>query len=1225
MTPKLKSIYFLPVVLIIILALFILFSGQKVEITNLRVEYTKNPIGIDIVMPRFSWQMNVRGSKRDYSQTAYQLVVTGPEGKVVWDSEKMYDDRSLNINYCGSELKPSTRYDWNVTVWDQDGKATRGNSWFETGILNPDPDLSGWHDADWIGGTDNDLVLYSPYLSVFQFSYKLALDQASGSTRAGFIFGANDSRLMDKNKNIFWMESKKDESYIMLELDISSVDGSMNGLAKFNIYRVGYHPDDSPDKPFKSYTIPRTIIHNNNKYKTHEIFTEAVFGLFTIYINGRDADNLVTRSLDPRTRLPNENLNPAGRGNNSISYPMLAEIGFSAEPGQKASFSGLEIRNYRSPSNILFSEDLSIPASYTGAFAEFTGSDETGIEISGNSYQIDGGKKGSLIIANPSRNSMPMLRTVFTTDNKKIDRARLYITSRGIYEVFINGQRIGDDYFNPGLTQYNLTHMYQTYDVTKNIKPGENAVGALLGEGWWSGNITYSGENWNYFGDRQSLLAKLVLTYSDGTSKIVSTNPESWYYYNDGPMVYSSFFQGEVYDGSKEKSVEGWNEPGYDYSEWKKAVRIPLEGTTCVDETFGQRMGFSPITSYDDMMLIGQIGDNAGIVKELTAISVEEARPGVFVYDMGQNMVGIPEIILNNEKAGSIITLRFAEVLYPDLSQYGENVGMIMLENIRAALAQGMYITRGGREVIRPTFTFHGYRYLEITGIANPLPLDAVKGLVISSVKEITSSYETSNQRVNKLWENIKWSTLGNFLSIPTDCPQRNERMGWGGDILVFARTSTFLTDASQFLNRHLLSMRNTQREDGRFTDVSPMGGGFGGILWGSAGITVTWDSYQQYGDEALLKDHYDAMKKYISFLNRRIDPKANVMNEGHLGDWLSPEGNKNDNTLTWESYFIYNLEVMTRIAEILGKTEDAVMFRKRYDERKAFFNQTYVDPETGKTVKSGFITQRRPAVGDSDEISSMAAGSILDTQISYAVPLALGTFNSENEVHAAKHLANAVMRKNRDDGGKILPEYSLMTGFIGTASISKALSDHGHIDIAYRLLQQTSYPSWLYPVDQGATTIWERLNSYTVEDGFGGNNAMNSFNHYAFGAVGAWMYNYSLGIERDENEPGFKHFILQPNHDPDGKMTFAKGHYDSMYGRIESGWQLDGNNLLYSATVPPNTSATLYLPAISAEEVTEGGKSANNVKGVTFLKFENGKAFYKLRSGTFSFESKIR
>lgn len=1212
------------VLVAVILILLKINSTQKFIITNLKTEYTEQALGIDIENPRFSWQMQVPGDKRGYNQQAYQITVKDQNGQSIWDSGKREDSQSLNIPYEGSPLQAATRYEWTITVWNQEDESAHGSSWFETGLMNSDPGLSAWEGAEWIGGDDEDLVFYAPYLAVFRFNYDLKLDETSGSTRAGFVFGANDSRLMDKNKNILGVECGKDQSYIQFEIDISRVDGSPNGKANFNIYRIGYHPDDQKEIPFKSYTIPLWMINNTNKYDTHRVYTEAVFGLYTIHIDGTDDKHLITTKDPHYKNQPIVNLNPVGSGHNYISFPMIAEIGFYAARGQKASFSNLQIKNYRSPSNILFSENLSDPSSYSGIFSEFTDPEEN-LTIRDQSYLIQGNDNEVLIIADPSKNSMPMLRTEFETSGKKIQSARLYVTSRGIYEMFLNGEKVGNDYFNPGLTQYNKTHMYQTYDVTKQIKKGTNALGALLGEGWWSGNITYSGENWNYFGDRQSLLAKLVINYSDGDKTTIVTQPEKWKYYNDGPIVYSSFFQGEVYDAGKADAVKGWNEGDFNDSSWKMAAKSDLGGTTCVDESFGKKMGFAPISSYKNLKLTGQMGENASVLKELTAINMEEVRPGVYVYDMGQNMVGIPSVEINQGKAGDTITLRYAEVTYPDLPESEDQVGMIMLENIRSALAQDKFILKDAKATIQPTFTFHGYRFLEITGIKKPVPLENVKGLVISSVKKLASSYETSNEKVNQLWKNITWSTYSNFLSIPTDCPQRNERMGWSGDISVFARTSTYITDAAQFLGRHMQNMRDVQRPDGRFTDVAPLGGGFGGILWGSAGITVAWESYQQYGDLKLLSDHYEAMKNYMSFLASRIDQETGVMKEGPLGDWLSPEGNQNDNTQIWEAYYLFDLQLMVKIAKALNKHNDEIYFQKTFKERKAFFNRKYVNPETHKTIMSGVITERRPAIGDNLDLEFMDAGKEIDTQISYALPLAFNLFNNEHKEHAGQHLVQSIIRQNQDDFGNLLPSYSLMTGFIGTAWMGKALSDQGYHDIAYRLLQQTSYPSWLYPVDQGATTIWERLNSYTVENGFGGNNGMNSFNHYAFGAIGAWMYNYSLGIERDENSPGFKQFILQPTPDPDGKMTWAKGHYDSMYGRIKSEWRLENDQLLYNATIPPNSSARLYLPVDQPLQITEGGKEISQVDGVLGVTNENNQICIELGSGSYSFTAPFK
>ena len=1145
---------------------FVSLKASEIDIVKLRTEYAETPLGIDVTQPRFSWQM--ASMKKGCFQVAYQITVTDESGQKVWDSGRTLSDVSLNIKYAGTPLKPCTRYKWQVLVLDQEQKQHVEESWFETGLMNPDPQLSAWSGAKWIGGTDKDLVLYSDYLPVFKINYTLQLDKLSNSTRAGFIYGANDERLLDKNKNIYNIENNKDSSFILIELDIAPVSSKKPAL--LNVFRKGYSPQDKNNLPFKSFVIPDSIINEQNKYEAHTLFLSSVLGGTKIYIDGENKKNY----------LGELNLNPLGWGGDFIAFPVVADIGFLVPEKQIAYFSNLQIKNYRSPSNTLYS-----------AYS--------------NPYKIRGLNSDTIILFNPSGNSMPMLRTTFTTSSATVKKARLYVTSRGIYEIFINGKRVGDDYFNPGATQYNQTHLYQTFDVTKYIINGKNAMGAMLGEGWWSGGSTFSGEFWNFFGDRQSLLAKLVITYSDGKTDVITTNPDTWKYFNNGPVLYGSFFQGEVYDATREKLVKDWSVASYNDSEWKESVEVPLGGNINTDKTSWSSPG---VSDYSQMKLIGQIGETVKKIKELTAISVEEVQPGIYVYDMGQNMAGVPKISLKDIVPGKKITLRFAEVKYPDLQAYKENVGMIMLENIRAAMAQEIYITKGGEEIINPRFTYHGYRYVEITGLEKPLPTDAVKGEVLSSVHELASKYETSNPKVNKLWENITWSTYANFMSIPTDCPQRNERLGWGGDISVFSRTATYLATAPQFLRRHILAMRDVQREDGRFPDVAPLGIGFGETMWGSAGITVPWESYQQYGDKDMLAEHYGAMKKYMEYLIRDINPETGVFKEkernqwSSLGDWLSLEDSKNEKLLFWEAYFIYDLEIVGKVASILNKKEDAERFSKLCAERKEFFNKTYIDSITGKTS---------------------FRGKIIDTQTSYVLPFAFNIFNEKNVKAALGNFANTITRTNKTDQNVECPPYSLMTGFIGTAWVSKALSDNGYSDLAYRLLQQTTYPSWLYPVEQGATTIWERLNSYTHTDGFGGNNGMNSFNHYSFGAVGAWMYNYSLGITRDENSPGFKHFILQPEPDTTGQMTYAKGYYDSMYGRIESGWVRNEHSFIYRFVVPANTTATVYLNASNANDVSEISKQLSKANHAKFLGIERNKAVYLISSGEYQFISK--
>jgi alpha-L-rhamnosidase len=371
---------------------------------------------------------------------------------------------------------------------------------------------------------------------------------------------------------------------------------------------------------------------------------------------------------------------------------------------------------------------------------------------------------------------------------------------------------------------------------------------------------------------------------------------------------------------------------------------------------------------------------------------------------------------------------------------------------------------------------------------------------------------------------------------------------------------------------------------------------------------------YLQYGDLRLLEEHYDAMAAYLEYLETTLDDDG-LISDNTLGDWLGPQNERLGTDYLVTAYHVYDLWIMARTAEILGRDEDAERYRARHAERQALFNERFLNEE-GRTL--GLVG----GPGFGRRSTGPAEWKVADTQTSYAVGLALGAFDESNEPQMQARLAETVERPNVDDAGVTRPPHSLMTGFIGTAWINRALSDAGRDDLSYRLLQNAEYPSWLYAIDQGATTIWERLDGYTVEDGFGGNNSMNSFNHYSFGAVGQWMMAYSLGIERDE--PGFKRFVLQPRPDPTGEMTWARGHYDSMYGRIESAWDVDGNRLSYSATVPANTTATLRLPAPSTEAVTEGGAPAAGAEGVAVVGYENGTAVFELQPGRYAFESEV-
>ena len=977
-----------------------------------------------------------------------------------------------------------------------------------TSRFNPE-DPFAW--AKWIGTSEG--VLYADFLPQYLISADITI--SDGQSGASLLMGGNDPRLMDADMNIMGVENGRDASFVRVELDRKD--------KKINVYRTGYTLEDIPGKVFQSLPVADSLLAD----PMSRITVAVTYSELRILLND--------------TLIGQVNVGPLGHGGDYITYPQLSQVGWMVEKGDKARVSGIEVREVRKPNALIYqNEGMAEEAS------------------------------DKMVLVDPTHGGMPVLRSAFKVKGKDIVSATLFATARGIYEVSINGARVGEDYLAPGLSQYNKHHYYQTYDVTPLLKGGKNDIQVSLAEGWWSGDITYGGGNRNYFGDQLAFLGCLEVKYADGCSTVVVTDPARWEVTTGGPVVYASLFQGQVTDARKRLGE----------AVWRRAEEMSLDGHIS-DATFGQT---APRTDeYDDWQLVRQADPSPRVFAVLTAQSVAEVRPGVFVYDMGQNFAGIPSITLRGLREGQQLRFRYAEVLYPDLPEYKGNEGMLMLENIRGAMAQDLYVAAGApEEVFEPHFTQHGYRYLEITGVSEaPSPAD-VKGLVISSVQGFTAHYECSNPLVNRLWENIRWSMLSNFISIPTDCPQRNERMGWSGDLSVFSRTATYLADVDAFLNRHMQAIRDVQMPDGRMPDVAPLGGAFGGLLWGSAGITVPYECYRQYADTVILEQHYDAMQRYMELIaDKYIEKDSGLLTQGSrgfggLGDWLGPQNGQLDNSSIWDAYYIFDLQIMVETARVLGRSEDEALYVRLLSERKQEFVSRYLDPATGRFIASEYARGRQ--------------GQPIHVQGSYVLPLAFGIIDDGAlRAKVAANLAQTILRPGVTDNGINCPPYSLMTGFITTAWISKALSDNGRSDLAYRLLQQTTYPSWLYPVTQGATTIWERLDSYTEERGFGGNNSMNSFNHYSFGAVGQWLMAYSLGIDRDPSTPGFKHFILHPEADPTGRMTWAKGWYDTPYGRIESSWKRTGSKVEYTFTIPEGCSATLRIPGIPEQELSAG------------------------------------
>ena len=715
------------------------------------------------------------------------------------------------------------------------------------------------------------------------------------------------------------------------------------------------------------------------------------------------------------------------------------------------------------------------------------------------------------------QNPSPFLRRAFFLE-KPLTRATVYATARGVYALHLNGQKAGDSHFAPGWTDYTRRIQYQTYDVTELVQDGENAIGAILGDGWYAGYIGW-GNKRAYYGSRLQLLVQIVLEYADGSRETLGTDGQ--WRGATGPILASDMLMGEVCDARLE--MPGWSAVGFDDSDWK------------------------PVTTeaaHDPAILrVAQIDPPVRVTEEITPVAVTQSMPGTYLFDLGQNMVGWAKLTVAGP-AGTLVQMRFGEMLTAE--------GALYVDNLRAAKATDTYILSGsGAETYAPHFTFHGFRYVEVTGYPGEPSLDAVTGCVLHSDTPKTGTFECSDPLVNQLVQNIDWGQRGNFLSVPTDCPQRDERLGWMGDAQIFVRTAAANRDVAAFFAKWMHDVADAQSPEGGFSDVSPrlVDLSDGAPAWGDAGVIVPWTVYQVYGDTRILETHYDAMVRWIDYLD--------CANPNHLwlqrrvndfGDWLSVDADTDKDVLA-TAYFAYDAVLMAQIAGILGRLEDKARFEALFGDIKAAFNTEYVS-EDG-TVRG-------------------------DTQTGYVLALRFDLLPDALRPLAAKRLVGNIEARNSH----------LSTGFVGVGYLCPALTEAGYADVAYTLLLNTTFPSWGYSITQGATTIWERWDGYTPEKGFQ-DTGMNSFNHYSLGSVGEWLQRYVAGIDTDPNQPGFAHLRLQPR--PDRRLSFVRASFESVRGRIESAWTLDGGKFALSVTVPANTTATVTLPDGQTHEIGSG------------------------------------
>ncbi len=783
-------------------------------------------------------------------------------------------------------------------------------------------------------------------------------------------------------------------------------------------------------------------------------------------------------------------------------------------------------------------------------------------------------------------------------------RATLYSSALGLGDLYLNGQRVTENYFEPGWSDYVQRAYYRTHDVTKLVRNGDNRLGAIVADGWYAGYVGYSllvgygpqKNGRNHYGKTPALLAQLVLEHADGSREVVATD-NTWETSGDGPVREADFLMGENFDASREDA--NWCVPASlprqarspaPAWKWETAINAGDNGPLKAKffESGTQRdieLGFQKPAK-----LATYTAPPIRVTQELAPKKITEPKPGVYLFDFGQNFAGNVRLSVKGE-AGTKITLRYGEMLHPD--------GTLMTENLRKARATDTYVLAGGGEASKagrgvetwtPRFTYHGFQYVEVSGLKEKPDLGLLTGLVLHNDTPATSTFACSDEVMTQFWKNTTWTQRANFIEVPTDCPQRDERLGWMGDAQVYVRTATYNADTAAFYTKWLDDLAEAQRPEGPYPDYAPYPMAHGkpgqtwGVAWTDAGIIVPSTVWKVYGDTRVIERQWPSMTKFMEWRAKRApDFKGKGEDGNPWGDWLNV-GETTPVAFIDACYYALDAGLMADMAQALGKKEEAKSYNLLQARLGATFRKDYLNPD--KTLK-------------------------VNTQTAYALALGVGVIPAQLHQPLGEQLAKRVQAN----------DFRMATGFLGTRSLLPSLTLTGQHDLAVRLFQSRRFPSWGYEVANGATSVWERWDSFTKEHGFNGtdgkqNAAMNSFSHYSFGAVMGWGFRDLAGI--DMAEPGYRRFLLKPQpprpgSNPENKpLDWVRASYDSPVGTVSVSWKVEGKNFVYEATLPANTTAELHLPArtaISLERINgqTGGKIVRNVNGVAVLDLTSG------------------
>ena len=1138
----------------------------------LRCEDRINPPGIGNPTPELSWQLQSTGQGTAYrglTQSAYEIQVGSTSGASdLWDSGKVTSSQTTAIIYSGQPLTSGEQCYWQVRVYDGNGNVSPWSTpaQWTMGLLSS----TNWT-AQWIG---------------YDAAYNLTPSQAANET----LFNTS---------GLNW---------------------------------IGYSAQTQQGGNYE-LALRKQVIMPAGQTITNAVVALYADNFCNVYVNGQEMTNSTMNGYHPGASAKRWE---ATAWINVTSWlfsgtNLLALNATSSDSQEPAAVIGQLVVQFANGSV----SNIPVDTSWAAASWPSGNWTQTNYNASGWATPSSGGTSwGTPSLNDIARVPAPFLRKNFVV-TQAVTRATVYVTALGTYELHLNGEKVGNDVMTPGWSDFNKRVYYQTYDVTGMVQPGTNAIGAILGDGWYASDLAYLGYR-QFYGGYPRFLAQLVLQLSDGSTQTVVSDG-SWTA-SYGPIQWGDILLGSEYDARLE--MPGWDTTNFNASGWSPVatgVRATSGGYTNVttlvkslesnnelnfvanNTTMGGDPAYGVVKTFQITFMLGgtnetlTYGENATVqigngvlpltviqavygnanafpgqggiliqaavtepsqpLQTLPAVSLTQPVTGVYTFDLGQNMVGWAQLNISGS-IGDRITVRYGEMLNPD--------GTIYTANLRGATATDYYIfDTNGTVTFQPRFTYHGFRYVEVRGLSVPPTTNSVTGIVVHSVMPRTGNFSCSDGLVNQLYSNIIWGNMGNYFEVPTDCPQRDERMGWTGDMEFFVPTAAYNFDVQSFFRRELVTLcQDSQESDGSFANVAPnLNAGSDAAGWGDAGWICPYNMYRAYGDTNVIVDNYASFKTYGQFLAANASNYTIPHLSGDYGDWLNLGGGASEVVID-TSFYAYYAQAMSEMAAAIGNSADAASYATLHSNIVAAYANFF----------------------NSD--GSFADGS---SQAGYALAITLNLVPPSLKSQVEQQFANSIAAFSDH----------LATGFIGTPRLLPALHDIGRDDLAYTVLLQQTYPSWLYQVDLGATTMWERWDGWTPTAGFE-TTIMNSFNHYSFGAVGQYLYSVVGGIS--PASPAYKTIVIQPV--PGSGLNWANTSFNSTPGLISTAWTNTGGVFNLAVAIPPNTTAQVYVPTTNAAAITESGLPAASSPGVTYVGLTNGSAVYLVGSGNYMWSS---